>query len=258
LAITEEQAGGLAADSDAGRMTLYEHLAELRKRIVISIVAILVGAMIGWFLYNHILHFMLEPYASFVRHHPSKNITNGQLVTNGPLEGFTTRLKVSAYMGLALASPVILWELWRFITPGLHHNEKRYAVPFVLSAVVLFAMGVTTAVLIFPKAIDFLISVSGNGVVPLFSPSKYFTLYILMCVIFGMVFLYPILLMFLMLSGVVPSRKWRKWRRPAIVVIAAVAAIVTPSSDPFSLMAMAIPMYVFYEASIVLGRILKK
>jgi sec-independent protein translocase protein TatC len=124
--------------------------------------------------------------------------------------------------------------------------------------VALFSLGVTTAILVFPKAIDWLISISGKGVVPLFTPSKYFTLYVLMCLIFGLVFLYPILLMFLMLAGVVPSKTWRRWRRPAIVVIAAVAAIATPSSDPFSFLAMAVPMYIFYEASIILGRILKK
>jgi sec-independent protein translocase protein TatC len=257
LAITEEPPN-VGSDDDEGRMTLYEHLAELRRRLIISIAAIVGGAVIAWFFYNQILHFMLEPYASFARHHPKQGLTGGRLVTSGPLEGFTTRLKVSGYVGAAIGSPVILWELWRFITPGLHKNERRYAVPFVLSAVALFTLGVTTAILVFPKAIDFLISVSGSGVVPLFTPSKYFTLYVVMCLVFGLVFLYPILLMFLMLAGVVPSSKWRKWRRPAIVVIAAVAAIVTPSSDPFSFMAMAIPMYVFYEASIILGRILKK
>jgi sec-independent protein translocase protein TatC len=262
MAIVDEPAGLTDASDtavpDAGRMTLFEHLAELRKRLVISIAAIVVGAVVAWCFYNRVLHFMLEPYASFLRHHPNENISKGQLVTNGPLEGLTTRLKVSGYLGFALGSPVVLWELWRFITPGLHKNEKRYAVPFVLSAVGLFSLGVGTAIFIFPRAIDWLISISGKGVVPLFSPSKYFTLYVLMCLVFGLVFLYPILLMFLMLAGVVPSSKWRKWRRPAIVVIAAVAAIVTPSSDPFSFMAMAIPMYVFYEASIILGRILKK
>jgi len=256
MAIMEEPAP--VADAETGRMTLFEHLAELRRRLVISILAVAVGAIVAWCFYNRVLHFMLEPYANFVRHHPGDDLTKGQLVTSGPLEGLTTRLKVSTYLGFALGTPVILWELWRFITPGLHKHEKRYAVPFVVSAVALFSLGVTTAILVFPKAIDWLISISGKGVVPLFTPSKYFTLYVLMCLIFGLVFLYPILLMFLMLAGVVPSKTWRKWRRPAIVVIAAVAAIATPSSDPFSFLAMAVPMYLFYEASIILGRILKK
>jgi sec-independent protein translocase protein TatC len=167
-------------------------------------------------------------------------------------------LKVSAYGGMAVASPVVFWELWRFITPGLYKNEKRYLVPFVAAAVVLFAAGVATAVLVFPKALTWLIDVSGPSVVPFFSPSKYLTLYVSMCVIFGLVFTYPLVVVFLELVEVVPSRTWRKWRRPAIVVIALVAAIITPSSDPFSFIAMAVPMLVFYEGAIIVGRVLRK
>ena len=149
-------------------------------------------------------------------------------------------------------------ELWRFVTPGLHKHEKRYIVPFVSSAVVLFAMGVTAAILVFPKALQWLIDVSGSGVVPLFTPSKYFTLYALMCVIFGAVFTYPLFVVFLEIAGIVPSAKWRRWRRGAIVVICLVAAIITPSSDPFSFMAMAIPMLFFYEGAIIVGRLMHK
>jgi sec-independent protein translocase protein TatC len=157
-----------------------------------------------------------------------------------------------------LASPVIFWQIWRFVTPALYRNEKRYIVPFVSAAVVLFAGGVTTAIVVFPKALTWLIDVSGNGVVPLFSPNRYFTLYVAMCLIFGAVFMYPLLVVFLQLVGVVPSATWRKWRRPAIVVICLVAAVITPSSDPFSFLAMAVPMLVFYEAAILIGRLLKK
>jgi sec-independent protein translocase protein TatC len=239
-------------------MTLFEHLAELRKRVIICILAVAVGTLLAWFFYDGLVRFMTRPYHSFVLHHPSKDITKGNLVTNGPLEGFTTRLKVSAYGGIALASPVLFWQLWRFITPGLYKNEKRYVVPFVAAAVVLFSAGVATAILVFPKALTWLIDVSGSGIVPLFSPSRYFTLYISMCVIFGLVFMYPLVVVFLQLAGVVPSATWRRWRRPAIVVIFLVAAIITPSSDPFSFLAMAVPMLLFYEGSIAVGRALHK
>jgi sec-independent protein translocase protein TatC len=245
-------------DRAAGTMTVFEHLAELRNRLIVSLVAIVAGMIVVWFFYNHVIHFMLNPYADYVRHHPTKDLTKGQLVTTGPLEGFSTRIKVCAYGGIALATPVLFWELWRFITPGLYKNEKRYIVPFVSAAVVLFAGGVGTAVLVFPKALNWLISVSGTGIVPLFSPSRYFTLYVAMCLIFGAVFMYPLVLVFLQLVGVVPSHRWRKWRRPAIVVICLVAAVITPSSDPFSFLALAVPMLVLYEASIVTGRLLKK
>ena len=224
--------GGGAPDERAtGTMTLFEHLAELRNRLIIAILAIAVGTIVMWFFYDSVIRFMLHPYNSFVAAHPGKDVSKGQLVTTGPLEGFTTRLKVCVYGGIAIAAPVIFWELWRFITPGLYRNEKRYIVPFVTAAVVLFAGGVTTSILVFPKALDWLISVSGNGIVPLFSPSRYFTLYVTMCLVFGAVFMYPIVLVFLELVGVVPSAKWRRWRRPAIVVLCGVAAVITPSSE---------------------------
>ena len=239
-------------------MTLFEHLAELRNRLLIAILGIAVGTLVVWFFYDPVIKFMLHPYHAFVTSHPGKDVSKGQLITTGPLEGFTTRLKVCVYGGIALGSPVIFWELWRFITPGLYRNEKRYIFPFVTAAVVLFAGGVTTSILVFPKALDWLISVSGSGVVPLFSPSRYFTLYVTMCLVFGAVLMYPIVLVFLELVEVVPSAKWRHWRRPAIVVICGVAAVITPSSDPFSFLAMAVPMLVLYEASIVVGRLMNK
>jgi sec-independent protein translocase protein TatC len=148
--------------------------------------------------------------------------------------------------------------MWRFVTPGLHRREKKYAIPFVLSSVLLFSLGCAVAVAIWPKALDFLIRVSGSDVAPLFSPSKYVNLYVLACAIFGLTFQFPIILIFLELSGVVPSKRLRKWRRPAIVLIAVIAAVVTPSNDPYSFGAMAVPMYLFYELSILIGRLLKK
>ncbi len=250
--------GKEAGADELGTMTLMEHLAELRRRLLISVVTVLVAGIVVWFLYNHLIDFMRSPYCNYVHHHPSKSITQCQFVITGPLEGLTTRLKVIGYTAVAASAPVWLYQLLRFITPGLHKHERRYVLPFVLAAVVLFALGVTTAILVFPKAIDWLISVSGHGVVPLFSPSQYFTLYALMCVIFGGVFLYPLVVVFLELTGAVPSARWRKWRRPAIVVICGVAAVVTPSSDPFSFLALAVPMVIFYEGSILLGRALHK
>jgi sec-independent protein translocase protein TatC len=242
---------------ELGTMTLFEHLAELRRRLVICLVALLVTTVVAWFFYNHILDFMSGPYRDFARHHPT-DFTKGQFVITGPLEGFTTRLKISAYGGVALASPVLLWELWRFVTPGLHKHEKRYIVPFVSSGIVLFALGVATAIFVFPKALNWLINVSGHNVVPLFSPQQYLSLYTLMCLVFGGIFMYPLLVIFLEIAEVVPSATWRRWRRPAIVVISVVAAVITPSSDPFSFIAMAVPMLLFYEGSILLGRILHK
>jgi sec-independent protein translocase protein TatC len=248
---------GAGDDGAGGHMTLYEHIAELRKRLTICVAAIVVTAIAGWFLYIPLLRFMTTAYVSFCHHHPGRTVSCS-LLARTPTESFLTRLQLSFYIGVALAAPVWLWEMWRFITPGLRKSEKRYAVPFVSSAVGLFAMGVAVAVLVWPKALDWLISVGGTNVSTAYSVSSYVNLYTLVCLVFGGVFLYPIIVMFLIISGVVPTAKWRKWRRPAIVVLCGVAAIVTPSNDPFTFAGMAVPMIIFYELCIIVGRLMKK
>lgn len=244
-------------DGEGGHMTLLEHLAELRRRVLIAAMAVVVACIVGWFLYPPVFRFMEHAYHSECLHHPARFVSCN-LVARAPTEAFTTRLKLTTYIGAALAAPVWLWEIWRFITPGLKRNEKRYAVPFVISAMVLFLMGVGMAILVWPKALNWLTSVGGAGISQANSPGPYISLYLLVCLVFGLVFMYPIVVVFLMISGAVPTQKWRRWRRVAIVVLCAVAAIVTPSNDPFTFLGMAVPMIIFYEASILLGRILRK
>jgi sec-independent protein translocase protein TatC len=239
-------------------MTLVEHLAELRKRLIICILAVVIGTLIGFFLYNATIGFISRPYHQFANGHPKLVLGGGQLVVTGPLEGFSTRLRVAGYLGIFFASPILLWELWRFITPGLHKHERRYAVSFVASAMFFFSVGVVVSILVWPKALDFLIRIGGNNIATLFSPTKYVSLYVAAAAIFGVVFLFPVVLVFLEVVGLVTSQKLRKIRRPAIVGIAFLATVATPSSDPYSFVAMAVPLYIFYEGAIIVGRILKK
>jgi sec-independent protein translocase protein TatC len=231
-------------------MPLVDHLAELRTRLIWSALALAVGGVVAFALYNHILDFLIQPYTEITG--------RTDLVILDPLEGFAARLKVSAWCGAFLASPVVLWQLWRFITPGLHKHEKRYAVPFILASILLFALGAALALYTFPQALSFLVAVGGPNVEPLFSPGKYLGLITLMMVAFGIAFEFPILLVFLQLAGVVTSATLRGWRRPALVIVVAVAAVITPSQDPYSLLAMSVPMYLFYELSILVGRLLKR
>lgn len=231
-------------------MSLVEHLGELRHRLIISAIALVAGGVVAFLLYSRILDFLIGPY---------QEITGKRtLFITDPLEGFATRLKIAAWCGAFLASPVVLWQLWRFITPGLHPKEKKFAIPFIVSSIVLFMLGAVVALATFEQALRFLIGVGGSNLETIFTPSKYLGLITLMIIAFGIAFEFPILLVFLELAGVVPSRKLRQWRRPAAVVIVALAAVITPSQDPYSLFAMAAPMYLFYEAAILIGRILKK
>ncbi len=238
------------------RMSLADHLGELRRRVMISTAAIFMGAVVGFLAYNKVLAFLQQPYCDLKRTKGLPGTCN--FVITDPLEGVTTRFKVSAYIGLALALPVVLWQLWRFITPGLHPKEKKYAIPFIVSSVVLFALGALIAVITFPNALDFLISVSGDEVETLFGPAKYISLYTLIMLAFGVAFEFPVVLVFLQIAGVLtPARLLRSWRF-AIVGIFVAAAVITPSQDPYSLAGMALPMTSFYFIAIGIGKLLGK
>jgi sec-independent protein translocase protein TatC len=236
-----------------GRMTLVEHLAELRYRLVVSLLAVAAGAVAAFLAYSSILEVLLDPYCEIL---PPGRECN--LVIRDPLEGFATRLRVAGWAGVVLASPIVLWQLWRFVTPGLHPKEKRYAVPFVLTSIVLFLAGGALALATFPRALDFLVTVGGPDIDTLFSPAPYLRLVILMIAAFGLAFELPVVLVFLQLAGVVTSRTLASWRRYAIVVVFLVAAVVTPSQDPWTLLALALPMALFYEGAILVGRVLKR
>ncbi len=231
-------------------MPLVAHLSELRRRLIISVLALLIGAIVGFILYNRILSILLRPYTEVTG--------KTDFVFFDPLEAFATRLKVAAWSGGFFASPVVLWQLWRFITPGLHKKEKRYAIPFIVTSIALFVLGAVVALITFEPALRFLIGVGGENLTPLFSASKFLSLILLMIVAFGIAFEFPVLLVCLELAGVVTSQRLRQWRRPAAVIIVAVAAVITPSQDPYSLFSMAGPMYLFYEGAILVGRLLKK
>jgi sec-independent protein translocase protein TatC len=237
---------------EGARMTVVEHLTELRRRLIISLVAVALGGIVAFLLYNRILHVLIGPYCDTVHGRTCR------LFVTSPLEPFAVRLKIAAYGGIALATPVLFWQIWRFVTPGLHDKEKRYAIPFLISSVLLFALGGLIAWITLPKALSFLVSIGGNNLETIFSPEKYISLIALMILAFGISFEFPILLVFLELVGVVTSRRLGSWRRQAIVTVVAFAAVITPSQDPFSLFAMAIPMYIFYEVSILIGKLLKK
>ena len=244
--------GDPAKGPELDRMTLIEHLGELRSRLVKSVAALVFGSIIGFLLSNRALSFLVDPYCE------AQAGKSCQLVVIDPLEGFGTRVKLAVFIGFVIAAPVILWQIWRFVTPGLHKNEKRYAIPFIVCSLALFLAGAVVAVLTFPKALDFLIGVDGPNLVPLFSPSKYLRLYMLVVLAFGVSFEFPILLVFLQLARILKSEQLRKWRRGAIITIFVFAAVITPSQDPITLLAMAGPMYLFYELSILLGKLLKR
>lgn len=257
---------GGATPPPTDEMTLFEHLAELRMRIIRAGLAVLLGTIVVVAFYNRVMRWLTTPYRDLcVRRGPEfcglpadADPHTVALVILDPVEGFATRLRVSFYGGLVLALPVILWQLWRFVVPALHKHEKRYAVGFVFSTVVLFAAGGFVAYLTLGKALEFLIGWAGEGIAPTFQVQAYIRLVTLMMVAFGVGFTIPVLLTFLQILGVVrPQTLLRGWRY-AIVGTVLVAAIITPSGDPPSLAALSVPMIVLYFLAILVGWLVQR
>lgn len=234
------------------RMSLVDHLRELKSRLSRALIAFGVAFAAAWFIYTPTLEFILRPYRKAVDD-PDK-----PLYTLGLLEGFSIRLKVTAFLALAIALPVILWEIWRFISPGLKSREKRYAVGYVVTSMVLFIFGVAMAYVTAVPAFSFLLRIGGANLEPLITADKYVGFFIAMSVAFGVAFEFPVVLMFLVMTGALTSKKLLKGWRVAILIVTIVAAVITPSQDPITMLAMALPMITFYFAVILIAKFAMK
>jgi sec-independent protein translocase protein TatC len=232
-------------DAAEGRMTLWEHIAELRTRLIKCIVAVLVCAVFGWFLYPYVFTFLTNPL-----HNANKTAI---IIAGSPIAPLLTRIQIAGYVGIILAMPVLVWQLWRFITPGLYPHEKRYAVPFTAGALTFFLMGAAVAYVSLLPTLIFLNAVGGSNIKQVYNISDYLKLVVLMIIIFGIGFEFPVLLVALEVAGVITPAQLSHARRWAIVGIVVVSAVITPSSDPFSMLALAIPLYLFYELAILFG-----
>lgn len=248
-----------AGDHDEGRMPLMEHLVELRSRLIKMVVAVALGALVGFVAYPWIFDVLIGPYDQLCEQATNTLDPNCRLLLTDPLGGFSVRMKVSVYGGIALAMPVLLWQIWRFVAPGLYPRERRLAIPFVTSALVLFAMGAGIAYWTMPAALTFLTEIAGeDNVVVAYSPDKYFQLIVYMMLAFGIGFQFPIVLIFLELLDLLDPESLAKQRRFAIVGIAVLVAVITPSADPISMLALTVPMVLFYEVAIIVGRVAKR
>jgi len=250
------------SERDAGgSMTLMEHLEELRHRLIVIVLALAFGSVPAWFLYEPIKDSLQQPYCDFIGRNPAFNpFPEGKcgLVFSGPVDAFTIKLKIVLYLGVAIALPVILYQLWAFVTPGLTQREKRYAIPFIVSSVVLFLAGAAFAYLALPQGLEFLLGFAGEGVYALLTFDRYIGFVVLVILAFGFSFLLPVLLVFLELVGVLTPERLSAWRRYAIVSIAVFAAVITPTGDPITLLMLGVPMYLFYEAAIIIGRVTRR
>jgi sec-independent protein translocase protein TatC len=238
-----------------GRMAVMDHLRELRRRLITIVVLVAVGAVLGWYLYPHTLDFLRHPYCSVPAKYrfqsAGKDAPTCALIYHGALDGFTTRLKVSVITGAIFTSPLWLFQIWAFITPGLRKNERKYTIIFVALSTVLFAAGMALAYAVLSKGLRILLEQSGYGTQAQLTINDYISFVTLMLVVFGAAFELPLLVVMANLAGVLPSKWLRKAQRIAIFLIFVFAAVATPSTDPFTMCAMAIPMVVLFEAAVL-------
>lgn len=239
-------------------MPILDHLNELRARIVKSLIALAVGAAVGWYLYGPALDFVTASYCRIDPAFRAASQLGGdcRLAALSPIDPLAIRLRVSLVLGLIVALPVIAFQIWRFVAPGLKPKEKRYAIPFALATTVLFASGVLVASTTLPRALDFLVEIGGDQLTTFFTADRYLRFVTLMGLAFGIGFELPLVLVFLSLTGVLSSDAMLRAWRPATAVIVILAAVITPTGDPVSLFALSIPMWAFYFASIGIARYL--
>ena len=237
------------AEEESGEktMTIMEHLQELRFRLAVSAGAIVIGMIPGWFLFDWVFGIMREPIQKL-----------GPLHYFGPVDAFTLQLKISAVTGTMLAMPVLLYQAWAFIAPGLTKNERKHSIPFVALGAVLFACGVYTAYRILPLAMAFLLGFTSDNLQPVLDAQKYLSFIGLIMLIFGISFELPLVLVFLCQLDVISSSWLVKKLRYAVFVIFIASTIITPGADPISPLVLGTIMTGLYLLAIVLAKVIGK
>lgn len=238
-----------------GRMSVLDHLRELRRRLIVVMIIVSLGAIVGWVVYNPLLAILKEPYCNIPYTHRlgalNQSADQCKLLFRAPLDGFTVRLKVSVVAGAILTAPLWLYQLWAFVTPGLRKNERRWTVAFVLSSTVLFAAGMALAYLTLYKGLNVLITQAGSGTQAGLDVTYYISFVILMLTIFGASFELPLLIVMLNAVRVLPFSLLKRGQRLGIFLIFLFAGVATPSTDPVTMAAMALPMCLLFELAVL-------
>ena len=234
-----------------GRMPLADHLRELRNRLLIAVVAILVITSVTAFFYNELINFLIRPVLESVGcAHGEKKQANGnpcaEMTVQGVVAPFSIALKVSLMAGVVFSTPVWLYQLWAFLAPGLHKHEKRYALGFVGIGAPLFLVGAALAYILMPQTVSVLQEFTPDNTKPLLPIDDYLNIITRMVVVFGLAFELPLLLILLNFTGVLTAKRLGSWWRWMVMGITIFAAVATPTGDPLTMMTLAAPIVLLY------------
>jgi sec-independent protein translocase protein TatC len=229
-----------------GSMTLMEHFQELRSRLFKASVAIVVGLCVGYFFAKPALSFLITPYCHLRGVEPGRKCG---FVANSPMDPFLLDLRIALYLGLLLAAPIWLYQLWAFIAPGLHRNERRYTYAFAAVAAPLFFAGATLAYLVVSKTLHFFLGDSSRYEITIGLPG-YFDFVTSMMLLFGAAFEFPVIVVMLNFAGLVSAHRLLGWWRVAIFLMFVFGAVVTPTPDPFGMSALAGAMALLYFSAV--------
>ncbi len=258
IGLDESEAPEEEQEEEGATMSLVDHLEELRRRIIISAVAIVLFSIVGFVFWQPILHFLLLPLPATADALAKGPDGLPKLAVNGIGEGFSVVLKLAVAVGICLGSPVILYELWAFVAPGLTRRERKWAGPFVSVGLVLFLAGLAVGFLTLRFPVQWLIGFGQGNFLELITADNYFTFVAFFLLAFGIVFEMPLLLTFLAQIGVVSSSLLRRKRVVALVILWILSTVLTPGTDPYSPVILGAAMTVLYELSIILIRVTKK
>src|SRR5580693_1028257 len=237
-----------------GRMPLTDHLRELRSRVVKAALALVAGMTAGFIFFGQAWHVIERPLCSAtIRGHSGcRTLGVNQLVLNGPLDSFYLRVKVALIVGVILSSPIWLYQIWAFVTPGLHTREKRWSYLFLGAAIPLFGIGITLCYLSLGRSMHYLLGLTPGGVQNLIQVDQYLSFVMAMMLAFGLAFEVPLLLVMLNLAGVLTHERFRKWRRVLIFGVFLIAGMANPSPDPLTMLILGGACAVLVEAAEVI------